>query len=390
MNFISKILSLIFIYILSYSELYGQNLVPNGSFELKNFCPTAASQIDACKNWYNPSNNGDGSPDYYHACGVKECSVPKNNNGFQIARTGSAYAGIYGFHHTVVFEYIQIKLSDSLVKGNSYCISFYSNLVDSSSLACNGLGAYVSASKIIQNSWDQIKVIPQIISNNIMSDTSRWELISGSFVAAGGEKYITIGNFAPKSQVIKIRQVPLWDSVAYYNIDDVSLTSVSAGRDTTIIKGASVTLQASNEKSYLWSPSLDLNCNTCQNPITRPMEKTTYYLTVKDDNGCLAKDSITIFVKCNEYLYIPTSFSPNGDGINDTLYVRGSEGCMTNLVFKIYDRWGENIFKTSNILEGWDGSFNSKKLNTNIFVWTLTGSIEKEAVTKKGTFSLIR
>ena len=141
--------------------------------------------------------------------------------------------------------------------------------------------------------------------------------------------------------------------------------------------------------SYTWSPSSGLSCTTCPNPSVSPDETTTYTVITTDSVGCVASDQITIYVDYEYVIYIPNIFSPNGDGKNDILYVRG-KGIKT-LYFAIYDRWGEKVFETTDLNNGWDGTFKGKPLNKAVFVYYVKATfVDNSEVEQKGDITLIR
>ncbi len=168
------------------------------------------------------------------------------------------------------------------------------------------------------------------------------------------------------------------------------LPTVDAGNDTTINGGQTVTLNANGTgTSYTWSPSSGLSCTTCPNPSVSPDETTTYTVITTDSVGCVASDQITIYVDYEYVIYIPNIFSPNGDGKNDILYVRG-KGIKT-LYFAIYDRWGEKVFETTDLNNGWDGTFKGKPLNKAVFVYYVKATfVDNSEVEQKGDITLIR
>ncbi|TAL58358.1 MAG: hypothetical protein EPN85_11785, partial [Bacteroidetes bacterium] len=125
------------------------------------------------------------------------------------------------------------------------------------------------------------------------------------------------------------------------------LPTANAGNDTTIMQYQSATLNGSGGTSFLWAPSTDMSCYTCQNPVASPMATTTYTLLVTSSNGCTAIDIITVTVteiECNDP-YLPNAFSPNEDHENDKLkiYINAIQ-CVTDFKLVIYNRWGEKIF----------------------------------------------
>ncbi|MBV1952552.1 MAG: gliding motility-associated C-terminal domain-containing protein, partial [Cycloclasticus sp.] len=146
--------------------------------------------------------------------------------------------------------------------------------------------------------------------------------------------------------------------------------TINAGPNVTIELGGSTTLNATGSNgTYTWSPPTWLSCVTCVDPISTPDETITYTVIVTDSNGCSASDEVTVIVDFENVIWVPNIFSPNGDGNNDILYVRGVG--VTQLKFFVYDRWGEKVFETQDLDIGWDGTFRGKKMNNAVFVYYL-------------------
>lgn len=182
-----------------------QNLVPNPSFETYSQCPDPATidpmpdnMIDLATGWNNPTG---WTPDYFAAC-VSETSgynVPNSGWGFQNARTGNAYAGLVSAAISAnAREYIQTELTESLIAGKQYSVTFYVSLSERCTYASNNIGAYFSDTPVsVSHSW-VLPYTPQISNNpftNPLTDTLGWTEVSGVFTSVGGEKYMTIGNF---------------------------------------------------------------------------------------------------------------------------------------------------------------------------------------------------
>jgi len=166
-----------------------------------------------------------------------------------------------------------------------------------------------------------------------------------------------------------------------------------AGTSQTISLGHSIQLTAAGGLSYLWAPPYSLNDSTLPDPVASPLQTTIYRVTVTDMNDCSATDSVLItVVNCDlSEWYVPSAFSPNGDGRNDILYVRGQSVCLSNIEFSVYDRWGELVFFTSNMSSGWDGNFNGKPAETAAFIYYLTVHlINGQTIQKKGNLTLLR
>lgn len=169
--------------------------------------------------------------------------------------------------------------------------------------------------------------------------------------------------------------------------------SADAGASVTITAGSSTVLNASGGGAYVWSPGTGLSCTNCQNPSANPAVTTTYSVIVTDGSGCTAMDSVTVYVEtpipCNEP-YVGDAFSPNNDGANDILYVRGSG--FKNLFFAVYDRWGEKVFDTDDVLKGWDGTYKNKLLAPGVFVYYLKANCieDEKEISQKGNITLFK
>jgi len=116
-------------------------------------------------------------------------------------------------------------------------------------------------------------------------------------------------------------------------------------------------------------------------------------VTITSAEGCTDSACVTVIVdlKCGfeGELFVANGFSPNGDGQNDLLYVRGLG--ITELYWAIYDRWGEKVFETTNIKQGWDGTFKGKNLDPAVFVYYLEATcITGDIVKQKGNVAIIR
>ncbi len=166
----------------------------------------------------------------------------------------------------------------------------------------------------------------------------------------------------------------------------------NADKDT-IFAGETVQLSVlPNGFSYLWSPGGTLSSTTAQNPTANPTSTTTYGVRVSD-SGCVRTSDVTIVVIdviCGPPdLYVPNAFTPNGDGDNDVLYVRGNN--ITDMTLRIYHRWGEKVFESTNQSKGWDGTYKGKECDPAVFVYYLDVTCRGgETYQEKGNITLIR
>ena len=157
------------------------------------------------------------------------------------------------------------------------------------------------------------------------------------------------------------------------------IPTVSAGLDKTINIGQTIDLFptiSGDVTAVNWTPTTGIFRNAFPGVTVKPNQTTEYTVDVSNPGGCKAKDKVTIFVICNNAnIFIPNSFSPNGDGMNDQFYVRGS-GLFTIKTLRIFNRWGQVVFEHSNVRpnessDGWDGTFKGEKLTPDVFVYTV-------------------
>ena len=133
---------------------------------------------------------------------------------------------------------------------------------------------------------------------------------------------------------------------------------IDAGADIVAAAGETIQLNAyTNASDYYWTPGSQLSCTNCLDPFIQNLNYTElYYFIAIDSSGCRAEDSIYVRMICtDDAIFIPNTFTPNGDQKNDVFRIR-SYGMSHISLFRVYNRWGELIFETSNINEGWDGT----------------------------------
>lgn len=162
--------------------------------------------------------------------------------------------------------------------------------------------------------------------------------------------------------------------------------------DTIIKYGQSVQLNASGADSYSWTPVGSLNNASLQNPLALPYESTDYIVTgYPSANGnCYRKDTIHVIVDFKDNLFVPSAFSPNGDGRNDIFKV-------VNLTFqklqefRVFNRWGQELFATNDPRKGWDGTWSGKPQDIGVYKYLIRVSIPDGTVqTYKGDVTLTR
>ena len=144
---------------------------------------------------------------------------------------------------------------------------------------------------------------------------------------------------------------------------------------------------------YQWSPTESLQASNVPTTQAWPLSTTTYTVRVTDTFQCSKIATVTIDVvklTCNDtFVFIPNAFSPNADGHNDKLFVRSL--ILQNFYFVVYNHWGQKVFETTDLKEGWDGSYKGKECPNGVYDYYFKGTcIEGEILEKRGNVMLIR
>ena len=225
-----QFLFLAFSFILKFSV--GQNLVPNGDFEQYWGCPTHDDELDSAKFWFEPTI---GTSDYYNQCSSGDVNVPNAIFGYQQANSGVAFAGIALLRQGLPSfrEYLETSFTPatySLDSNVCYHFEMYLNLGNISHYTSYNIGVYFSDTIITGiNYYHNLPYTAQITMSGNILDTLNWTLVSGNYLAHGGEKYLIIGNFDTDLfyDTIPVSSTGNWLG-AYVYIDDVSLVPCSS------------------------------------------------------------------------------------------------------------------------------------------------------------------
>lgn len=236
---------ILFFFILSNVALPSQNLVVNPSFEDYFDCPRDMSLFHRnVKDWTIPNK---GTTDYFNSCSEKMGF--KNFNGYQEARTGNGYAGIYVYFKKDYREYVQGSLKSTLERGKKYQIKFYISLAENSRYALKALGIMMTTEKFNTSTSNSFihaehfaKRIPNmkyrpIFNKTFYDDDKKWMEVSFTYTAGGFENYFALGNFNRNSETdtSKARKSK-YESFSYYYIDDISIELLEKEAEVTIEK----------------------------------------------------------------------------------------------------------------------------------------------------------
>lgn len=142
---------------------------------------------------------------------------------------------------------------------------------------------------------------------------------------------------------------------------------------------------------WRWFPEEDLSCYDCPDPIIYPSETRKYIIANYDEYGCQAYDSVIVYVEESYYAGLPNIFSPNGDGNNDILFVRGNGISTQGFSFRVWNRYGETVYESFSQNDGWDGNY--KDANAPIGSYTFSVNLvflDGTAEELKGNVTIVR
>jgi len=174
--------------------------------------------------------------------------------------------------------------------------------------------------------------------------------------------------------------------------------TVNAGPDLQVLAETPVTIPAVGSPdvvAWLWTPSIDLSCTNCAQPVCTPKQTQQYIVTVTAADGCMASDTVVVKLLCDEAkVRIPDAFTPNGDGHNDRFTVLGAISVVNHMA--IYDRWGVKVFEADHFAPadpgtGWDGTMHGQPAPPGVYVYYAEMQCPGGGVfIMKGTVVLIR
>ena len=172
----------------------------------------------------------------------------------------------------------------------------------------------------------------------------------------------------------------------------------NSGEFMNTTKEIRLNMETQLENSYIWQfeetqPNISQSSSDTTKPITYIFPGfDEYEVTLWATNTYGCKDSITKIINTSEFPYIsvPSAFSPNNDGLNDVLYAVGRN--IENITWIIYDRWGQKIFESNSLTNGWDGTFNGKELEAAVYMYYISGiaTYDGKKIERKGDITIIK
>ena len=187
---------------------------------------------------------------------------------------------------------------------------------------------------------------------------------------------------------------------SFVNISVGPYPQIQLGPDQTLPTGTQIKLESQLTngpvQTWSWTPSTNLSCNNCAEPVATIKNDITYIVKITNIFGCSATDSISFKTFCESaQVYIPNAFTPDGDGSNDILMVR-AKGISAVKHFRVFNRWGEVVFERNNFQPNdpgfaWDGRIRGVAGGPGVYVYTAEVICDNgKTYTYKGNVSLIK
>ncbi len=182
----------------------------------------------------------------------------------------------------------------------------------------------------------------------------------------------------------------------YYDLNIKPAPHANAGIDQEIYAGNYVQLDGSTSYGgnvFNWSPTVQMSASNVASPFVAPTSTIQYILAYTDTtNGCVDRDTVTVFVKECADLIIPNAFSPNQDGADDYFMIMNPDAIYKLEQFTVYNRWGQKVFDTDDkSSQGWDGKFNGRDQEIGVYVYLIIAECGGgKQFKRKGNLTLIR
>lgn len=212
----------------------------------------------------------------------------------------------------------------------------------------------------------------QFFNNSIRTDSSEWVFIGAdapydtSYLKNPIVCYSDTGDFDVQLRVFNQYGVDILYLTDYISVAE--FPRVTASDDKSVYVGNSVELEAfGTGREFTWTPDYYISCTDCRRTKVTPLLNTVYFVTNTNDHGCSTTDSVRVTVDQEYFVGVPDIFSPNGDGENDELKVRGNG--IEFIEFYVYDRFGQLVFETREQQRGWDGRFEAQDMPSGVYVY---------------------
>jgi len=360
-SFIQRVISFIGGLIMPFT-MVAQNIVPNPSFEDTLGCflsthPEISCSVEWSESTINNPNLNTPDLCFNGAVFFPPSSIP--------AFDGTKYIGVDC--QPMNSEFVQAELLQTMQPGKSYCVSFYASVCDQTLNPAISLGAMFSVNEMTLNPFTN--GMSAHVQGPVLFDPTVWTKITGTYTATGGEKFITLGGFQNSGQ----------PTFVYMYIDMVEVYELPSEQifNLEVCNGDFLQLlpTTATATSYSWNTgeiTSSINVNqagiyTVEMQFGECSIIDSFFVTSGNcavDTTILPQDSIE-----EQTLFIPSAFTPNGDGMNDEFKIYG-EG-LTEIQMNIFNRWGEIIFVSNEVDFFWNGTVKGILAKQDVYVYQI-------------------
>lgn len=219
-----------------------------------------------------------------------------------------------------------------------------------------------------------------------------WDFGNGQQQTGQNVNYIYPAGGAYEAALHTVSTRGCFSDTAYVpvNVTDIGLF---AGNDTLIARDQPLQLNAQtsgNGLQFAWSPAIGLTDPNIADPVASLQQDQVYHLTVTSSEGCIEIDTVYVKVYAGPEFYVPTAFSPNNDGRND-VFRAISPGVPQLDFFCVWNRWGQEVFRTQSLSATWDGNFKGNPMPAGTYVWMIQGTdYTGRLFNRRGTVTIVR
>lgn len=376
---------------------WAQNLIPNPSFENMTPCEFIQPDLTCADFW----------PDYL---GLDPTNTPDLGYEGAVFFPPSTIEAFDGDQYLNIEcstgnpEYIQVDLLQPMTAGTSYCVSFYASVTQESTEVAPSLGAYFTDTPILDSPFEL--GIQASVQGPVDFDPTSWTLVSGTYVAQGGENIMVLGGFEntgtmpfPYMYIDMVSVVPM-PVLSMLNADmcdgPVVLDVFTTGATYAWSNGANTSSIEVEEPGVFnvvrtigtCSQESAVEVLACETDKTDP-EDTIPNDTIVDPIDTLNAVDNTL-TEADFNFYIPNTFTPDGDGINDVFGVIGPE--TDSFALKVYNRWGQVVYESIQIQDRWKGNHQGGEyyVPDGVYNYVMKATEGKLFVEKEGHIVIFR
>lgn len=239
----------------------------------------------------------------------------------------------------------------------------------------------------------QVNLYAALTDSALHGTTISWIPAPGLTETADGDAEVTMDATTESFTVVASGGSCTADTINIkVTVNAAATVTLPASLSTTAGLELPITIQSGDLSSYNWQARETLSCTECPNPVLTATESQMVYLSGTNQFGCKVQDSVLVNVlQCDPAtVFVPNTFTPNNDGLDDILYVRSKTLSQLDY-FRVFDRWGSIVFESHSLSQGWDGTINGKTAEQGVYVYQYSGKCPAGAdITRSGTVTLLR